>query len=545
MNLPPTTENVSPAAGSHLRALGERSVESIAANNAESVRQQADAAQHLVAIVESSQDAIVSKDLNGIVTSWNEGATRTFGYDAIEMVGRSITILIPDDHLDEEPVILEHIRRGERVEPYETVRRRKDGTRIDVSLSVSPIRNAQGVVIGASKIARDITRRKRAERLLQQQTIRLERLNRVAKVIARDLDLDRTVQAVTDIATELTGAKFGAFFYNVIGPQGESYTLYTLSGAPRSAFENFGMPRNTTVFDPTFKGTEVVRADDIRADPRYGQSAPHHGMPTGHLPVVSYLAVPVIGRSGEVLGGLFFGHDQPGVFQQEAEDIATGVAGHAAIAIDNARLHRVVQEELRQRKHAESTKELLLNEIQHRVKNTLGTVLAIAAQTFRSARKDERDTFNARIQALAKAHSLLTEHDWSRADVRSIVEHAVDPFREPGRARFSIAGPDMELEAAKSLTLAMVLHELGTNAVKYGALSNDTGRVDISWKIADDPKGRHLWLVWQEIGGPPVAPPARKGFGSTLIERALEGDRGKARLDYAASGVVCVLEIGL
>src|ERR1700741_2395336 len=344
MNLPPTTQNVSPAAGSPPRAMGERFLGSVAANGAESSRQRADVAQHLVAIVEASQDAIVSKDLNGIVTSWNEGATRIFGYDAVEMIGRSITILIPDDHLDEEPAILEHIRRGERVEPYETVRRRKDGTLIDISLSVSPIRNAQGAVIGASKIARDITRRKPAERLLQQQTTRLERLNRVAKVIARDLDLDRTVQAVTDIATELTGARFGAFFYNVTGPQGESYMLYTLSGAPRSAFERFGMPRNTAVFDPTFKGTEVVRSDDIRADPRYGKNAPHFGMPKGHLPVVSYLAVPVIGRSGEVLGGLFFGHDQPGVFQQDAEDIATGIAGHAAVAIDNARLHRAVRE---------------------------------------------------------------------------------------------------------------------------------------------------------------------------------------------------------
>jgi len=321
--------------------------------------------------------------------------------------------------------------------------------------------------------------------------------------------------------------------------------LYTLSGAPRSAFESFGMPRNTAVFDPTFRGVEVVRSDDIRSDPRYGQNAPHFGMPDGHLPVVSYLAVPVIGRNGEVLGGLFFGHDHAGVFQQEAEDIVLGIAGHAAIPIDNARLHRKVQDDLQQRRHAEEAKELLLQEIQHRVKNTLGTVLAIATQTFRSAKKEERDAFTARIQALASAHSLLTKHDWSHADIRSVVELALGPFREPGRDRLTAHGPDIALDAGKSLTLALVLHELGTNAVKYGALSNDTGHVDVSWQVIEASKHKHLRLVWQEFGGPSVSPPARKGFGSTLIERALAGDRGKARLDYAASGVLCVLEIGL
>ena len=116
---------------------------------------------------------------------------------------------------------------------------------------------------------------------------------------------------VTDAGVELSHAQFGAFFYNVIKEDGEAYTLYTLSGAPREAFEKFPMPRNTAIFEPTFRGRGPVRSDDILADPRYGKSAPYHGMPEGHLPVRSYLAVPVVSRSGEVLGGLFFGHPQP------------------------------------------------------------------------------------------------------------------------------------------------------------------------------------------------------------------------------------------
>jgi len=207
MYLPLTSENHSGVANPVSRAAGE-----VFAGEADTSAQNGSAAEYLAAIVESSQDGIISKDLNSIVTSWNYGATRIFGYDAAEIVGQPITILMPPEQISEEPIIMDHIQRGERVEPYETVRRRKDGTLVDVSISVSPIRNRDGDIIGASTIARDISRRKRAERLLQQQSKRLEQLNGVAKIIAQDLDLDHTVQTVTDIATELTGAKFGAFF---------------------------------------------------------------------------------------------------------------------------------------------------------------------------------------------------------------------------------------------------------------------------------------------------------------------------------------------
>ncbi len=168
-------------------------------------------------------------------------------------------------------------------------------------------------------------------------------LNRVGRLLTAELDLDRLVQAVTDAATELTKARFGAFFYNVVDDRGQSYTLYALSGAPREAFERYPMPRATAVFGPTFRGEGVLRLADVRRDLRYGQNAPYAGLPTGHLPVVSYLAVPVVSRSGEVLGGLFFGHPEPGVFDEQAEELAIGLAAHAAVAIDNARLFQDAQ----------------------------------------------------------------------------------------------------------------------------------------------------------------------------------------------------------
>jgi PAS domain S-box-containing protein len=186
------------------------------------------------------------------------------------------------------------------------------------------------------------------------QSERYTALNRIARILATELDLERIVQVATDSATELSGARFGAFFYNVTDAKGERYLLYTLSGAPREAFEKLGLPRNTAVFDATFRGVGTVRSDDIRADPRYGHNAPHYGMSKGHLPVVSYLAVPVLSRSGEVHGGLFFGHERAGVFTAASEEIVEAIAAHAAIALDNANLFQARQRELEQRRNAEA-----------------------------------------------------------------------------------------------------------------------------------------------------------------------------------------------
>ncbi|MGH2757989.1 MAG: SpoIIE family protein phosphatase [Actinomycetota bacterium] len=177
-----------------------------------------------------------------------------------------------------------------------------------------------------------------AEERLRNETHVIETLNEVGKSLAADLDVERIVQTVTDAATSLTHARFGAFFYNVVEESGESYMLYTISGASRKDFDKFPLPRNTELFGPTFRGEGVVRIADVMQDPRYGRNAPYHGMPPGHLPVRSYLATPVRSRTGAVLGGLFFGHSEPGRFTDVDERIVVGIASHAAVAIDNARL---------------------------------------------------------------------------------------------------------------------------------------------------------------------------------------------------------------
>ncbi len=206
-------------------------------------------------------------------------------------------------------------------------------------------------IAGNLKLARI---RRQTARALEEEARTLETLNRVGRAVAAELDLARAVQQVTDAATELSGAAVGSFFYNVRDERGEWYTLHTLSGAPREAFANFPMPRNTAVFGPTFAGEGPVRSDDITQDPRYGQSEPYRGMPEGHLPVRSYLAVPVVSRSGEVLGGLFFGHPEPAQFTARAERLVTGIAAQAATAIDNARLYQAAQAEIAERRQTEA-----------------------------------------------------------------------------------------------------------------------------------------------------------------------------------------------
>jgi PAS domain S-box-containing protein len=206
-----------------------------------------------------------------------------------------------------------------------------------------PLRDADGKITRWLGTNTDIEEVKRAQEALQEETRILELLNNTGTEIASQLDLEKLMQTITDAGRELSGAKFGALFFNRINEAGESMFLYTLSGAPRSAFDKFGLPRNTPIFNPTFTGKKVVRSDDITQDARYGRMAPHHGIPEGHIPVRSYLAVSVISRSGEVMGGLFFGHPEPHIFTARSERLIVGIAAQAAIAIDNSRLYEATK----------------------------------------------------------------------------------------------------------------------------------------------------------------------------------------------------------
>jgi PAS domain S-box-containing protein len=219
---------------------------------------------------------------------------------------------------------------------------RADGECRNYAVRAVPVLGPSGEVTEWVGVHTDVTEQQAAATALIEESRILETLNRTGAALAAELDLSNIVQNVTDAGVELTGAQFGAFFYNVVDNGGDSYMLFALSGAKPEQF-NFGMPRATAVFHPTFAGEAPIRSPDITRDPRYGKSEPHFGMPKGHLPVVSYLAVPVVSRSKEVLGGLFFGHGDADVFTERHERLVAGIAAQAAIAIDNARLYQAVQ----------------------------------------------------------------------------------------------------------------------------------------------------------------------------------------------------------
>jgi PAS domain S-box-containing protein len=508
-----------------------------------------------------------------------------------------------------------------------------------------------------------------AEDALAEEVRRSRALNRIAAAIGAGGDAQALIQTVVDGGVELTGAQFGAFFYNVVDAAGESFMLYSLSGAPRSAFETFPMPRKTDVFAPTFDGLGVVRSDDVTQDPRYGRNAPHRGMPEGHLPVRSYLAVPVISRDGGVLGGLFFGHPQPGRFNAQAENLLVGLAAQAAVAIESVRARDAALAELTQRrdteerlkfaldsgrlgsweldvetrdylasdickanygrgpdeafgfadlvasvhpsdrdrmtaaiedairhgaeydieyrvrrptgethwvhargraaqtadhggarrmagvslditerKRAEERQKLLVNELNHRVKNTLVSVQSIASQTLRTTDTPEafRDAFEGRLMALSHTHNLLTEQNWEGASLREIFDFELEAFAARDRFSFDYAH-DVQLSPKATVALGMAVHELATNALKYGALSIPGGGVRVVWALdsATHPDAEPvLRLTWTERDGPPVNIPTRRGFGARLLEKGLAGElSARVDLTYDSLGLMCTMRL--
>jgi PAS domain S-box-containing protein len=307
------------------------------------------AVQKVASVVESSDDAIITKDLDGTITSWNPGARRVFGYSPEEVIGKPISILIPSENPGEEPRILERIRRGERIDHYETVRIRKDGSEIYISLTVSPIKDPHGKIVGASKIARDITERKRNE---------------------------------------------------------------------------------------------------------------------------------------------------------------------AQISI-------------------------LAGEAEHRTKNVLATVQAAVHLTKADTVAELRSAIEGRIQALANVHTLLVDSRWAGAELRSLIAQELAPYCRDMNGRALIEGEGQLLQPNMAQTIAVIIHELATNAAKYGALSAPEGHVKVQWAREKD----KLLLRWTEIGGPPVSPPTRQGFGSRVMETMIRQNQGEIRLDWRPDGLACEIAI--
>ncbi len=312
-------------------------------------------------------------------------------------------------------------------------------------------------------------------------------LNEVGKSLSAELDTRRLAAKVTEAATKLTKAEFGAFFYNVEDQYGERYQLYSIAGAPEDAFAKFPMPRKTEIFSPTFDGTGVVRSDDITRDPRYGKNAPHRGMPEGHLPVASYLAVPVVSRTGDVIGGLFFGHSKPGIFTDREEEIAVSLASQAAITMDNAQLFNQLEQKVRERtaqlEESLSELEAFSYTVSHDLRAPLRVMQSYAQIIEEDYGEQLDETVRGYLGRIAASGSrldtliqdLLTYSRVSRANVtmhpvrlEPIIEDVLNEypvFRET-RAEIEIRSPLPKVMGDKS-SLTQCFSNLVGNAVKF------------------------------------------------------------------------------
>jgi PAS domain S-box-containing protein len=340
-----------------------------------------------------------------------------------------------------------------------------------------------------------------------------EIIRRLGQMISAELDLDKVVQAVTDASTELTGAQFGAFFYNVLNDQGESYMLYALSGVPREKFGKFPMPRATQVFSPTFHGEGTLRSDDITKDARFGKNPPYRGMPEGHLPVVSYLAVSVVSRSGEVMGGLFFGHSEEGVFTASDERIVEAMAAQAAVAMDNARLYEEAKRERERAERAAKENERLLKQSQEasRLKDDFLAVVSHEVRTPLNAILGWSSILLSNIDNSETLRAVETINRNARAQAQ-IIEDILDISRiVTGKLRLDVqlvqpgkiveAAIDSLLHAAesKNVRLQMLIDPLA------GPVSGDPDRLQqMVWNLVSNavkftPKGGRIQVRLERV----------------------------------------------
>ena len=437
----------------------------------------------LAAIVESSDDAIVSKTLDGVITSWNPAAERLFGYAAEEVIGRPIAMLAPPDRKNEMPAILKRIRRGEKIQHFETVRRRKDGSLIDISLAVSPIRDQRGRIVGASKIARDITGRRRAEQALLESEERFRNLANTVPDIVWTAAPDGSITFANDRWFHFCGLTPAAHARDwpepVLHPDDRARCLEQWERALRE-----GTPHEIEVRNRRYDGE--YRWFLVRA-------------------------VPVRDAGGKITA--WFG----------------------------------ATTDIHDRKQAEEHQRMLTAELAHRVKNMLTVVQVLAERSGSGATSVDAflDAFRGRLRALGTAHSALLTGDWNWVSLASLVRTALEPYLgEADRIRLDVR--DLRLEPDMAQTLALGLHELATNAAKYGALSSPTGQVALAAHLHAGEAGEELRIVWQESGGPTVEPPAVAGFGTTMLSQAIEYQHaGRAELDWRPQGLVCRLALPL
>ncbi len=600
----------------------------------------------LAGIVDFSSDAILSKKLDGTITSWNAAAERMYGYPAAEVIGRSIELLVPEDRREELRTMDERLARGERVPPLETKRLTRDGRRIDVALTMSPIIDHTGAVVGASGIGRDVSERRLADETLRRSEAELKDFVEKAVIGLHWVDADGIIlwanQAELDLLgyrrDEYLGRHIAEFhvdpatiedilerlsrneqvpnyearlrckdgsirhvlissnvyfadqkfihtrcFTNditerkqaeiVIGGQKRALELIA-EGAPLAAvldslartveersvynalasillLDDDGLhlchgaaPSLPDSFNRAIDGLAVGAAAGACAITAQGRKAVvvtdivtdanwqgHRGLARRHRLRACWSA-PILAKDDRVLGVFAIYHRQSRAPDAGDLQVMEVLSRTAAIAIEA--------------KRAERQERLLVEELSHRVKNTLATAQSLATHTLGKNASPQHfaAAFSGRLAALAKAHTLLANHGGTRAGLHELIREQLAAYHPADEAIVTIQGDDMSLEPSVALALGLTLHELATNAAKHGALASPSGSIEIGAQVGAGSRGRRLTLTWRERGGPPIGAPPRRGFGLMLIERGLSYQlEGSVALDFRRAGLHCTIHL--
>jgi two-component system, chemotaxis family, CheB/CheR fusion protein len=467
--------------------------------------------------------AIYTTDADGLVTSYNEAAARLWGRHpelGKEEYCGSYKLFWPDGTplpLDQCPMAMT-LRQKRAIRGLEAVCERPDGSRIALIPYPTPIFDRSGNLVGAVNMVVDISERKRTEDALAKHRDEQAALYQLTDSLYRAETLDQAHEAALDAIGRALGCeRASVLLFDDAGVM-RFAAWRGLSDSYRQAVEGH------SPWTPDAKGPEPICIDDVGAS----------DLPDALKAIVSAegieaLAFVPVTANGVLVGKFMTYYSAPHAFSKGEVDLAVTIARQLGFSIERFRA-----EEFRRR--AQARQELLAREIQHRTKNLFAVVLAVVARSFvgKNTVKDAEDAVVSRLRSLGDTHVMLIDKQWQGADLMDIVCAEMSPFA----GRVQIEGTSLILSATAAQNFALALHELATNAAKYGALSNTTGRVHIFWSEQKSNGPSSFVFRWRELGGPAVSAPAQKGFGSAVLEQVMaQYFEGSPHVEFLASGV--------
>lgn len=495
-------------------------------------------------------DAVIVMDARGIVTDWNDRATAILGFTEEEAVGQRLAgLIIPHRHRDAHHAgLAKFLATGEGKllgRRIEVPALRKGGQEFPAELTISPVSSgAEWVFVGS---LRDLSEQKRAERFREQQALKAEVLYRIVTFAAESRAFTEALALCLDCVHRLTGWPVGHVYLptdeepTILMPSEIWHVADPVKFAPlQDATRGVYLSPGDGLPGRVWQSGDIVWIPDISADP--GMRRREAALTAG---LRSAVGLPILSGS-RIIAILEFFTDAP-----TAED-ADLVLTLRAFAYQCGRvferheteqslrsLYQQAQAELQERRKAEDQLHLLLGELNHRVKNMLAVVTGIAAQTARNSRSIAAFTakFMSRLTSLGRAHTLLTARNWQPTPLKRLVEELLAPYAEPQDGHLTIAGPRVELLPKSALAISMILHELVTNATKFGALSVPNGKLAVEWDLVPG-NPEQVRLSWRESGLAHLAKPRRTGFGTRMIDASVRHELGgKVQVTYRPVGI--------